>query len=39
LIGSTFSELGAAPKLHWSMAPIQTCIAIEGSFGHELQCQ
>jgi hypothetical protein len=22
--GSTTSELGAAPKLHWSVAPMQT---------------
>jgi hypothetical protein len=28
LAGSTISELGAAPKLHCSIAPIQTCCAI-----------
>jgi hypothetical protein len=27
-IGSTTSELGATPKLHCIIAPMQTCIAI-----------
>src|ERR1700735_4045151 len=27
-VGSTTMLLGAAPKLHWSMAPITTCTAI-----------
>ncbi len=27
--GNTTSELGAAPKLHCIIAPMQTCIAIE----------
>ena len=28
LVGKTTSELGAKPKLHMSVAPMQTCIAI-----------
>jgi hypothetical protein len=26
--GSTTKELGATPKLHWSIAPMHTCIAM-----------
>ena len=29
LVGSTTSELGAAPKVHIIEAPMQTCIGIQ----------
>ena len=39
LIGSTTRELGEIPKLHISVAPLQTCIGIAQSPLSGILCQ